>query len=349
MQAVAAQQVGQVLREGGARHDCVASSFDSLGLQIALQVREEADDRCALFQLCLQLGNQRQRLGIGIVQIEDNQTRTICLLTRRERRDGIFLVLDEGDLHAEFARGLRDLGVEEEIFNKEKYLRGCIFRDGNRAANGVVDRLRVADIRASAATSALVVTVRFDCGRRRIGEVAIDYPIAVVHWADKAPRPTLLLALALEACAAVSRLMTIGVAISRAVAIAGCASLVARVLGRALPVAIAELLLPSLGRRSRAVLLLAGACLEILRRPRGGITLATLNVAHVLRRGTLTSVGRLVLPFAAAPAAALRLPHAVLYVVCGILRLAVLTHLAIHLRGRRWRTLVLLHLGYILL
>jgi hypothetical protein len=72
----------------------------------------------------------------------------------------------------------------------------------------------------------------------------------------------------------------------------------------------------------------------------------------------LESVGRLVLALAATTAAALGLPHAVLDVVRrGVLRqavlihprLAVLVHPAFHL-GRLWRrTLVHLHLGFILL
>jgi hypothetical protein len=39
VEAVAAQQVGQVLRESGAWHDHVAACFEGLDLEVALEVR----------------------------------------------------------------------------------------------------------------------------------------------------------------------------------------------------------------------------------------------------------------------------------------------------------------------
>ena len=59
----------------------------------------------------------------------------------------------------------------------------------------------------------LVVALGLNGGGRRIGEVAVDRAIAVVHGTDEAARPTLLLSLALEA-AAVAGLMAVGVTIS---------------------------------------------------------------------------------------------------------------------------------------
>jgi hypothetical protein len=121
VRAVAAQQVGQVLREGSARHHGVASRFHGLGLQVALQVREEADDGRALLQLRLELGDQRQRLDVGIVEVEHDQARTVRLLLAAGQLCDRFLllVLDERDLDAQLARGLGDLGVEEEVFDEE--------------------------------------------------------------------------------------------------------------------------------------------------------------------------------------------------------------------------------------
>ena len=70
-------------------------------------------------------------------------------------------------------------------------------------------------------------------------------------------------------------------------------------------------------------------------------------------RALLGRVRRLVLPLAAATAAAFRLPHAVRDVVPGILRRTHIAvpaiHLATHICGGRYRTLVHLHLGYFLL
>ena len=51
IEPVAAQEVGQVLREGRTRHDHVASGIDGLSLEVALQVREEADNRGSLLEL----------------------------------------------------------------------------------------------------------------------------------------------------------------------------------------------------------------------------------------------------------------------------------------------------------
>ncbi len=132
VEAVAAEQVGQVLREGCARHHRVAAGLDCLGLQIALEVREEADDGGALLELGFELGNERQRLGVGVVEVEDDQAGTVGFFAGGELRDGFLLVLDEGYLDAELACGLGDLGVEEEVFDEEEDLGGRVLRDGNR-------------------------------------------------------------------------------------------------------------------------------------------------------------------------------------------------------------------------
>ena len=42
---VAAQKIRQALREGRARHHHVASRFNGLHLQVALEMVQEADDR----------------------------------------------------------------------------------------------------------------------------------------------------------------------------------------------------------------------------------------------------------------------------------------------------------------
>src|ERR1039458_3638982 len=112
--------------------------------------------------------------------------------------DGVLVILYERDLDPEFARGLGDFGIEKEIFDEEEDLGRRVFRDWNRPANQIVDRLRVADVAASAPiAAALVVALRLDGGRRRVGEIAVDRAVAVVHRTDKASRPALsLLALA---------------------------------------------------------------------------------------------------------------------------------------------------------
>jgi hypothetical protein len=43
VEPVTPEQIWQVLRKGGARHDHVTTGFHRLRLQVALQVREETD------------------------------------------------------------------------------------------------------------------------------------------------------------------------------------------------------------------------------------------------------------------------------------------------------------------
>jgi hypothetical protein len=171
----------------------------------------------------------------------------------------------------------------------------------------------------------------FNGGGRRIGEVAVDCTIAVVHRADEAAWPTLLLSLALEA-AAIARLMAVGVAISSAIAIVECRTdLIARILRHALTITIAELLLPAFSGWSCPCLLRRSG-LEVLRRLATGCQdlalIACLKVSDELAStilatvlGTLLAcILRLVLALAAAAAAALGLPHSVLRVVRGVCR-----------------------------
>ena len=146
--AVAAQQVGQVLGEGGAGHNSVASRLDGLDAQVVLQVGEEADDGGALLELCLQLGDEGEGLGVGVIEVEDDQAWPVRFLAVCELGDRVLVVLDEGDLDAQLARGLGDLGVEEEVFDEEEYPGWRVVRYGDGAADGVVDGLGVADVAA---------------------------------------------------------------------------------------------------------------------------------------------------------------------------------------------------------
>jgi hypothetical protein len=84
---------------------------------------------------------------------------------------------------------------------------------------------------------------------------------------------------------------------------------------------------------------------------RGSDTLAvSLDISRELAtlRALLDCVP-FILTLAPAPAAALRLTHAMLHAMRGILRGVGLAHLTTHRFGRRWRTLVNFHLGHILL
>src|SRR5580698_7967506 len=160
-------------------------------------MRQEADDGGAALQLGLQLRNQRQRLGVRIVEVEDDQPWPVFFLAAYKAGDRFLVVLDECNLDAKLARRFLNLRDEEEVFDEEKDLCGCVFRDRNGAALRVVDGLGVALVAASAAVaSALVVAVavRVDGGWRSFGEVAVDDAVAVIHGADEAAWTALLLA-----------------------------------------------------------------------------------------------------------------------------------------------------------
>src|SRR3984893_4219977 len=207
--AIAAKEVGQILREGCTRHDRVATRFNSLGLQISLKMGEETDDGGTALQLGLELGNQRKGLGVRVVEVEDDEAWTILFLAGCESADDVLLVLDEGHLDSELARGLLNLRDKEEIFDEEEDLGGRVGWNGNGAALRVVDGLGVALVAASTAVpvaaTLVVAVVGVYGGGRSVGEVSVDGAIAVVHGADEAARATLLLlaSLALEAAAAV--------------------------------------------------------------------------------------------------------------------------------------------------
>src|SRR5271169_1316367 len=65
---VAAQQLREVLGERRARQHHVASGFGGLHFQLALHVRDEANNVGFLFQLALEFGNNGERLGGHVVQ-----------------------------------------------------------------------------------------------------------------------------------------------------------------------------------------------------------------------------------------------------------------------------------------
>src|SRR5260370_25541933 len=156
---------------------------------------QETDDGGTALQLGLELGNQGKWLGVRVVEVEDDEAWTILFLAGCESGDGVFLILDEGHLDSELARGLLNLRDKEEVFNEEEDLGGRVLWNGNRAALRVVDGLGVALVTASTtvavAATLVVAAVGVYCGRRRVGEVSVDGAIAVVHGTDEAAWATL--------------------------------------------------------------------------------------------------------------------------------------------------------------
>src|ERR1700761_4507033 len=175
--AVAAQKAGQILREGGPRHHSIATGFDCLALQLALDVREEADDRSPALELGLDLRDQSEGLGVRVVQVEEDEGGAIFLAGLGQLGDDVLLRLEEGDLDTQLLRDFLNLGQDEEVFDEAVDPGGGIFAHGHR--------LDVVGLRVEAAVrhSAEVAILRVGDG---IGDVAVGAAaIAVVHGTDE--------------------------------------------------------------------------------------------------------------------------------------------------------------------
>jgi len=61
-------------------------------------VIEEADDRGGLLQLGLELGNQGDRLGVQVIQVEDQQCGLLALGQLEEARHGLLSPLTNSTL-----------------------------------------------------------------------------------------------------------------------------------------------------------------------------------------------------------------------------------------------------------
>jgi len=80
-------------------------------------VRQEADDRRPLLQFGLEFGDQAERLGVGIIHVEDDQRRLLFAILLHVIEQ-VLLRLDEFDLHIQLARRLLDLGLKEQVVNE---------------------------------------------------------------------------------------------------------------------------------------------------------------------------------------------------------------------------------------
>src|SRR5208337_1443186 len=157
------------------------------------QMREEADDRGALLELGTELRNQRERLGIRIVEVEDDQRR--ALLLRIGQPSQHFLIrLDESHLDAQLAGSLLNFRQEEKVFNEAVDTCGRVFANGNDRlgrSEQLVGIPIAVSVALTIAVGVYIAIAEFDGGRRRIGDVAIRDAVAVIHGTDK----NLLLAL----------------------------------------------------------------------------------------------------------------------------------------------------------
>src|SRR5258706_2834771 len=125
------QQLWQVLRERRSWQHHIATNLVRLLLQVSLHMRQEADDRRSFLQLALQLGDQGQRLGVGVVQVK-NDERRLSVAIVAEPVSEVFFVLHEFDLHVHFPSSFLNLGDEEQILDERKDARGSVFMLGGQ-------------------------------------------------------------------------------------------------------------------------------------------------------------------------------------------------------------------------
>src|SRR5580704_366732 len=119
-------------------------------------MREESDNRSALLELRLQLGNEGQGLGVGVVEVEDDQ-RGLLFAVLLHALGQIFIVLGELHLDVEFARRLLNFGGEEQVVDEGKDARGGIFAQrGERLGIGRREGRSEAGTRTASRTLAVV-------------------------------------------------------------------------------------------------------------------------------------------------------------------------------------------------
>src|SRR5690348_53077 len=109
-----AQKLRKVLGKGRARQHHIATRLGGFLLQIALHVRQEADDGGSLFQLALQPGDGGERLGGDVVEIKNNERRLVVAVVAHAFQQ-VLVAFDKLDLDVKLARGFLDLGQEKQV------------------------------------------------------------------------------------------------------------------------------------------------------------------------------------------------------------------------------------------
>ena len=112
-----AQQLGQILGEGGTWQHHVTTDFVRLLLQVSLHVGKKANNRSPLLELGFQLGNQAQGLHAAAVEIENNKRRILFPVLLHAVSEVLF-AFDEFDFNVQFARRFLNLGLKKEIIDE---------------------------------------------------------------------------------------------------------------------------------------------------------------------------------------------------------------------------------------
>ena len=124
-------------------------------LQIALDMGKESDNGGAFLQLALQFRNERQRFGVGVIEVEDDERRLFFAILQHPLGE-VFVVFGELDFNVQLARGLLNLGGKEEIVNERKNARAGIFPQGGQRL-GIGWRKRRGEAGTRPATRALAI------------------------------------------------------------------------------------------------------------------------------------------------------------------------------------------------
>lgn len=183
---MAKQQGGKALGKGAARHDGIATGIDGLDLEIALDVGEESNDGGAALELGLDLGDQGERLGVQVVEVDDDERGTLVFRSLRESGKRFFIrPFEEADLDACLARDFVDLSDEEKVIDEAIDARGSVFTDGSRSVPYGVH------IASDIAVDVAIANV--NGGGRSVGDIPVGSAVAVIHRADKSVRLALLI------------------------------------------------------------------------------------------------------------------------------------------------------------
>src|SRR4029077_2590424 len=117
-------------------------------------------------QLRLQFWNESERLGVGIIEIKDDQRRLLFTILQHAISE-VLVVLGELDLDVQLARCLLNLSREEQVVDEGKDTGVGIFAQGQRF--GIDGREGCSETRTRPAPCALAI-VACQCGA-----------IAVIH------------------------------------------------------------------------------------------------------------------------------------------------------------------------
>jgi hypothetical protein len=82
-------------------------------------VRKETNDRSPFLELRLELRDQSEGFGVGVIEIEDDQRRSFITVLFQLVGE-VFFGFDELDFHVHLAGGFLNLGQKEQVIDEGK-------------------------------------------------------------------------------------------------------------------------------------------------------------------------------------------------------------------------------------